>query len=127
MDHKPLVKLFSTTGAQHATPRIAKWQYRLQMYDYHVEYVLRARNLLADCLSHLPSGNVYDGEGMDEDDVLGGRCVEVCSYVRFLSVESRAYLRTLGTRLNRMRGPRGDGWRQLGEKEAEMYCPVNIE
>ncbi|KAJ1207331.1 hypothetical protein NDU88_002722 [Pleurodeles waltl] len=67
MDHKPLVQLFSTTGAQRATPRIANWQYRFLMYDYHVEYVPGATNLFADCLSHLPSGIVHGGEGIDED------------------------------------------------------------
>ncbi|KAJ1216590.1 hypothetical protein NDU88_004191 [Pleurodeles waltl] len=63
-DHKPLVDIFTTKGASRASPRIAKWLYRLQEYNFAVEYVPGVANVNADCLSRLPMEGVkYEEDG----------------------------------------------------------------
>lgn len=67
-DHKPLVDLFTTKGGGRATPRIAKWQYRLQEFNYHLVYVAGVKNHLADCLSRLPLSDEVNDPPLEDLD-----------------------------------------------------------
>lgn len=50
-DHKPLVKVLTSSGHAEATPRIAKMTLKLLDYVYDVEYIPGTRNKVADYLS----------------------------------------------------------------------------
>lgn len=50
-DHKPLVKVLTSSGHASATPRIAKMTLKLLDYTYDVEYIPGPKNKVADFLS----------------------------------------------------------------------------
>ncbi|XP_003737424.1 uncharacterized protein K02A2.6-like [Galendromus occidentalis] len=71
-DHRALVSLFGTKGADRRSIRLARWAERLGAYAFDVEYKPGVENVIADALSRLPEaqeGAVEvddDGESIHE-------------------------------------------------------------
>lgn len=54
-DHRPLVKILSAEGIVGASARLARISIRMREYNYKMMFVPGKDNVLADCLSRLPS------------------------------------------------------------------------
>ena len=63
--------MFTTKGGGKATPRIAKWQFRLMDVQYELQYVPGKKNTVADCLSRFPSSyELICDDCITDDDVV---------------------------------------------------------
>lgn len=66
-DHKPLTKVLTVKGLYNASPRLARLSVRLLDYNYEVQYLPGAKNVVADFLSRLPLPNCEDIGGKKEE------------------------------------------------------------
>ena len=65
-DHLPLVACFRNDLQQQGNARIAGIREKLQGFTFQVEFLAGKLNVLADCLSRMPSMKKFDKEELDE-------------------------------------------------------------
>lgn len=65
-DHRSLTTLLTSKGQGRASMRIARWNTRLMLYDYDIEYKPGAENHVADCFSRLPLPDIEIDNTQDE-------------------------------------------------------------
>jgi hypothetical protein len=65
-DHRSLTTLLTSKGQGRASMRIARWNTRLMLYDYDIQYKPGAENYVADCFSRLPLPTIENDSTQDE-------------------------------------------------------------